>query len=110
MTATRTTKTADADRPQPTRSGAAATQPLTSPPPSETRDGLAEDTLKSDHPAGTDGSGVVTSQVGLADILIAQAMRDEAIIAKMATAVQAGDKDAVFVLARELTCVTNDQK
>ena len=49
-----------------------------------------------------DGQKTVTSNFVLADILIEQAMRDEAIIADMKKAVLAGDKDAVFELARQL--------
>jgi len=39
---------------------------------------------------------------GLLDVLIEQAKRDEAIIAKIGEAVSSGDKDRVFELAKEL--------
>ena len=46
----------------------------------------------------------------LYDVFFEQAARDEAIIRRMAEAVKANDKEAVFTLAKELTCVTNDQQ
>jgi len=42
----------------------------------------------------------------LFSILIAQAEKDERIIKQMAAAVKVGDKDMVFALAEELTCMT----
>jgi hypothetical protein len=63
-----------------------------------------------DHTADNNDNKVAAVGLGLADILIEQAMREQAIIAKMTQAVQDGDKDRVFQLAEELTCVMSDIK
>lgn len=77
-----------------------------------TRDSIAmaSNTLVADASIGSSVSGVDGSCGSLADILIERALHEEAIIREMKAAVMAGDKDTVFLLARELTCVTNDQK
>lgn len=46
----------------------------------------------------------------LSEILIKQALHEEAIIERMKAAVLAGDRNTVFDLARELTCVTAEGK
>jgi len=43
----------------------------------------------------------------MVDILIRKAKRDEELIEKMRGAILAGDKDLVFILSKELTCVMN---
>lgn len=77
-----------------------------------TRDSIAmaSSTLVADASIGSGASGVDGSCGSLADILIERALREEAIIREIRVAVMAGDKDTVFLLARELTCVTNDQE
>jgi Rod binding domain-containing protein len=63
-----------------------------------------------DHTRENDVNKVAAGGLGLADILIEQAMREQAIISKMTQAVQDGDKDRVFQLAREITCVMSVQQ
>ncbi|MEI8352378.1 MAG: hypothetical protein WCG36_08700 [bacterium] len=72
--------------------------------------GVVTTALMTDYTRENDHNKVAAVGLGLAEILIEQAMREQAIISKMTQAVQDGDKDRVFQLAEELTCVMSDIK
>jgi hypothetical protein len=53
--------------------------------------------------------GITGSKQRLINILIAQARREDEIIEAMKQKVLDGDKDGVFQLAKELTCISSNK-